>query len=120
MSGAIDIEPGEALYTIEATEYPAAAPEGAVEDLMRVLGFVADERHAQDIQHGGPSHDDTHTPAVWEDLIREHAYRLTDGDGPNQDYRARLIKIAALAVAAVQSWDRPPAAIRPTNETGGV
>lgn len=102
-----DIEPGEALYSIEAVDYPAGMPDGSIEHLMEILGFVADHRYFQDLQHGGPAHDDTHQPHEWEDLLRLHCYRLVDClMQPNDDYPDRLLKIAAIAVAARQSWER--------------
>lgn len=70
---------------------------------------VIAERAAQDQQWGGPAHDDQHSPVIWEEVIASHVMRLTK-DGidcaPADDYRQRLIKIAAVAVAAAQSWDR--------------
>jgi len=68
---------------------------------------VAMERAAQDRQWGGPEHDDAHRERDWEDILHKHAYRLVDCLGEaSPDYRQRLIKIAALAVAAIQAHDR--------------
>ncbi|MDA8230369.1 MAG: hypothetical protein M0006_03430 [Magnetospirillum sp.] len=109
---AIDIEPGEPLYAIEATEYPTDMPAGSIEHLMHVLGLVADHRYFQDMQWGGPAHDDGHTPIDWELIFGSHIRRLTDYDGnPTEDYPARLLKIAAVAVAAYQAWDRAQARV---------
>ena len=99
---AIDIE-GDDDATNKAAELVNGMPE--------IFQAIIAERHAQDQQWGGLEHDDGHRPHVWENLIISHASRLTerimDEFGHSApDYRQRLVKIAALAVAAVQSWDR--------------
>jgi len=102
------IEPGEVLYALEATDYPADMPDGSIEHLMEILGLIADHRYFQDIQWGGPDHDDHHKPDHWELILRGQVYRLTQANGgdPEDDYPDRLLKVAAIAVAARQSWDR--------------
>lgn len=79
--------------------------------LPDIFTKIAAERCAQDIQWGGVDHDDQHMPEDWEDVLRNHVMRLNIFDGaggliPATDYRQRLIKIAAVACAAAQSWDR--------------
>lgn len=98
-------------FALEAIMYPPEQPEADTVDLVRVLQEIADERWRQDRQWGGPQHDDGHGPEVWEDLLRQHVTRLNvfDGKGglvPAPDYRQRLVKVAALALAAAQVWDR--------------
>jgi hypothetical protein len=71
---------------------------------------IDDERSRQDEQWGGAEHDDEHDADEWESVIVKHANRLT-GSGvcdrvASPDYRARLIKIAAIAIAAIESFDR--------------
>ena len=66
-----------------------------------VLAEVSDEREHQDRQWGGPSHDDQHQIADFAEFVKHQLSRMT-----GQDCRARYIKIAALAVAAVESIDR--------------
>lgn len=70
-----------------------------------VLQEVVSERAAQDEEWGGPSHDDTHTQFHWTKFIREHADRSVRGQA-RDDFRQQMIRVAALAVAAVQSFDR--------------
>jgi hypothetical protein len=97
----------ESLYILEAADWPEIQPEDETNSLLSALEQVATERYHQDLQHGGPGHDDTHSPAEWYGLIRTHAAQmLSSCDQPAPDYPDRLIKIAALAVAARQSWDR--------------
>lgn len=92
-----------------------ARAETSVECLPDILTQVTAERCNQDIQWGGAEHDDEHTPLDWEAALDDHVRRLTVGVSgetyvityaPAPDYRERLIKIAALACAAAQSWDR--------------
>lgn len=78
-----------------------------VNDMPNIIQRIVAERARQDQQWGGPEHDDGHGPRVWEDILSDHVTRLTDVSGdPATDYRDRMVKIAAIAVAAVQTWDR--------------
>jgi beta-xylosidase len=73
-----------------------------------ILRDIADERFAQDSKWGGAAHDDTHSRHDWIDLIDHHLDRCI-GLVNNHDhvgYRKQLIRVAALAVAAVESFDR--------------
>ena len=75
--------------------------------LPDIFTQIAGKRCQQDIKWGGADHDDQHDPIDWEIFIKDQIVRLTDGRGqPMPEYRARLINIAALACAAMQSWDR--------------
>lgn len=76
-----------------------------------VLAEVAEERDRQDAKWGGPTHDDTHSPADFCSFIREHEARaeaalkglpIREFD----DYRRQMLRVAALAVAALEQWDR--------------
>jgi len=60
------------------------------------------ERKRQDHQWGGPTHDDEHFEENWENWIIDFA----KGDRGPSSHRDRMIRIAALAVAAIQSNDR--------------
>ena len=70
----------------------------------RALTDVLSERHRQDLKWGGPEHDDEHVPTEWKKFIEA---RL--GYGLNvrlKPYRQRMVEIAALAIAALESFDR--------------
>lgn len=69
----------------------------------RVLAEVREEREAQDVQWGGPEHDDGHTITDWQRFLHERVLRLGDAGVSDRDL---LIQVAALAVAAVESYDR--------------
>lgn len=80
-------------------------------------GIVLDifaERDRQDAQWGGPDHDDSHSARDWLVYVNkqvETAIGETLSDDTTQlvdpeHYRQRMVKIAALAVAAIESLDR--------------
>lgn len=77
-------------------------------DFDAVIADVIARRKAQDTEHGGPAHDDTHYYYDWCSFIgkfRERAY----GAGMNSQwecYEDAMIDIAALAIAAIQSSRR--------------
>jgi hypothetical protein len=58
---------------------------------------IRQERERQDTKWGGPTHDDLHTLYVWREIIREQL------NSHWLQHRERLIRIAAVAVAAVES-----------------
>lgn len=66
------------------------------------------ERARQDDKWGGPDHDDQHTTAEFVQLIEDYAgwARTMAGMNSHDKARKRLIQVAALAVAAVESIDR--------------
>lgn len=73
---------------------------------------VSEERSAQDAQWGGEPHDDGHAPLEWMGFVERQAMgaRMALADKPEEDHygtvRKRLIKIAALAIAGIESIDR--------------
>ncbi len=89
---------------------------GSAEQRVIAEQIIA-ERHAQDEQWGGETHDDGHAERDWLDFIRDHekrarkaAHRLNNDAGfvgvHADEYRKQMIEIAALAMAAVESHDR--------------
>lgn len=70
-----------------------------------VLDEVAAERRRQDQLWGGEAHDDRHTPYDWFTYLQKQLNRFRVHKNWS-DKRERLIKIAALAVAAIESGDR--------------
>lgn len=73
-----------------------------------VYDDVVQEREYQDAKWGGPEHDDTHTSKEFLDFIDRKIRRANHEWFIQQDkeVRKKLIQIAALAVAAVESIDR--------------
>ena len=66
------------------------------DDVGQFIIEVLGERVLQDNQWGGTAHDDLHNHKDWRSYIR---YQLR-ADGP---FEKRLIKVAALAMAAFES-----------------
>lgn len=71
-------------------------------DAARHIGAIYAERIRQDMEWGGPHRDDEHTILDW----CKHVQKQINRASVNNDARKRLIKIAALAVAALESMDR--------------
>lgn len=88
----------------------AASIAGRFNGVERVVLDVMAERDRQDAQWGGPVHDDTHNVFDWTRYIEQQIAKLGDlpeGQLPTpEDARFRLVKIAALAFAAIESHDR--------------
>jgi hypothetical protein len=75
----------------------------------RIIAEFMVERIRQDMQWGGPHHDDTRKEWDWCAYIEKqnflaNAKSLTDKG--RDSWRRRMIKIGALALAAVESYDR--------------
>lgn len=73
-----------------------------------VLAEVLEERRRQDAKWGGLDHDDEHDWWDWDRFIGEHLDRArhVNNDSDWDVRRKQLIRVAALAVAAVESMDR--------------
>lgn len=70
----------------------------------RIIAEIKAERAAQDAQWGGADHDDRHGMEEFAEFIDGQLTKCAHGRSPNS--RERFIKIAALALAAVESHDR--------------
>lgn len=75
---------------------------------QKVLEQIRQERDRQDQKWGGPIHDDEHVTADFVQLIEDYAgwARVMAGMNSPDKARKRLVQVAALAVAAVESIDR--------------
>lgn len=77
-----------------------------------ILAEIDAERDRQDVTWGGPEHDDEHVPDNWSAFIEEHCFKaLTALPHDRATYRRRMVEVAALAVAALESEDRRGVAI---------
>ncbi len=76
--------------------------------LDQLLEEVRLERERQDGKWGGAKHDDSNGPEHWRDMI--HAYTNWSWSmfrmGSRDKWRRRMIQVAALALAWVESEDR--------------
>ncbi len=80
---------------------------------MDIYAEIRSERDRQDEKWGGPAHDDQESGIAWTDYITRYAawagmMWLMGGDKMPK-YRHRMMQIAALAVAACESYDRTEA-----------
>lgn len=66
---------------------------------------ITEERNKQDAKWGGPDHDDQHGYLDWLMYIIQHVGKASLAIS-RATYRYQLIRIAALAVAAVEAFDR--------------
>ena len=102
---------------------------------MAILGpELLKRREEQDASHGGPEHDDTHTPEDWCRFIHDYAYRarlaalqgseVSDSLVPvvlepdHAEYENRMLDVAALAISAIQSSRRRNHPMRWTPQEG--
>ena len=85
------------VFTIEMPETRAKA-----------LADVETERARQDAYWGGPVHDDNHSATEWCLILNARLGKASEAaiDRDFPEARRRLIQIAAVAVAAVESLDR--------------
>lgn len=63
------------------------------------------ERTSQDKKWGGPAHDDTHLESDWCRYIATHNDLALENDSHGH-FRKQMIRVAALAVAAIEWYDR--------------
>lgn len=80
--------------------------------LTRTRDIWADirrERRRQDSKWGGPDHDDRHSPGDWIRFIVKHLGRCAADTIDGLSFRQHMVRIAALAVAAIEACDRQEA-----------
>ncbi len=89
-------------------ETMAAAIFAMVDAITDIFAEVAIERAFQDAKSGGPEHDDRHTVSDWAAIIdaRVALVERASNFDKSAGARRRLLQVAALAVAAIQSIDR--------------
>jgi hypothetical protein len=80
-------------------------------DIQAILFAIEDERKRQDEMWGGPTHDDEHVRRRWlDDIIIGWFIRKARGfshlDSDALKFEENMVKVAALAVAAIQSSRR--------------
>jgi hypothetical protein len=72
--------------------------------MREIIDAIVEERWRQDGKWGGPAHDDQHDYGDWQAFIIEHAKKMMKY-GPDE-FEVEAVKIAALAIAAIQSSRR--------------
>lgn len=80
---------------------------------LGILEEIDAERLAQDRQWGGPSHDDGHNCNDWIAIMVRHLGLAASDEGAEcgERFRRQLIRMAALAIAATESFDRKVSAL---------
>lgn len=75
-----------------------------------IFGEISAERRRQDEEWGGSAHDDSHELFEWGEFIRKQNNAAIGNFSKPQEFEARMVKVAALAVAAIESSrrQRPP------------
>jgi hypothetical protein len=71
-----------------------------------IFGEITRERAAQDEQWGGPTHDDSHDRHEWCEYIRKQNNHAVSSAHNATVFEARMVKVAALALAAIESSRR--------------
>jgi hypothetical protein len=82
-----------------------SANQKSEDDTVRICAELAGERERQNDKWGGPDHDLQHGPRDWGAFITEHLGKALSANQP-QNYRRRMLQVAALAVAAIETLDR--------------
>lgn len=77
----------------DMTDGPAPSPRD-------IFNALLERREDQDRKWGGPEHDDRHTEVDWIQLIEVYS------TGDSRDFEDRMLDVAALAFAAIQSQAR--------------
>lgn len=72
----------------------------------RIYDEIREEREAQDKKHGGPENDDKYNSNDWVAFIAKHAGQAMRRPWNRKVFRRQMIRVAALAVAAVEWCDR--------------
>lgn len=76
-------------------------------NLRTILREIEIERHyGQDRKWGGAKHDDEHTDRDWVFYITKHLGKAVTWPFNAGVFRKQMIRVAALAVAAIQALDR--------------
>lgn len=81
--------------------------------MASVLRDVAAERFKQ-LQKWSPEHDVEHTPSDWVNLRADYEGRALDPEPDATTIRDSLVKVAALALAQVEAFDRVVAQVQST------
>lgn len=73
--------------------------------VIQILEEIHAERLHQDQKWGGPEHDDQHNFFQWMLFICNRSCKPIEHHNP-ESIRRHLVEIAALAVAAIEAFDR--------------
>lgn len=97
-------ELGKALHRCSVLETKVARETTPQPDWIDVQVML--ERQQQDLQWGGPEHDDGHSDRDWADFIVHQIQRMAQESGRVPSAAPRAIKIMAMCRAWLESMDR--------------
>lgn len=90
-------------------------------DQQAIIAEIVLERIQQDAEHGGPEKDDQHSENDWLAILMRHV-GLAASDEAKIDlarFRRQMIRVSALALAAVESIDRKAGKTTTLEKTAG-
>ena len=93
----------------QATESRSPRAPSSDSDVFNIGYEIGLERARQDKQWGGPEHDDSHDALDWSRYIKKFLGKAENcifGASDWNGYERNMVKVAALAVAAIQSKRR--------------
>lgn len=74
---------------------------------IEICRAISTERLAQDKQWGGAEHDDQHRSADWATYVSKQTKPIREmssfSPASAEEFEERMVKVAALAIAAIQS-----------------
>jgi hypothetical protein len=73
---------------------------------------IKKERKAQDKKWGGPGHDDRHTSHDWVSYLTKHVGKAVMFPWDKTLFRNQMVRVAAVAVAAIEWCDRDEIRLR--------
>lgn len=74
--------------------------------IEKIIGDIDKERTKQDDKWGGPSHDNMHNSHDWVAFITKHLGKAVMWPWDGEKFRKQMVRVAALAVAAIAWYDR--------------
>lgn len=113
LGGGLVAVPGQAILSVVPAEDEDQPGDGVRDDddddddgdddpycPALLVGEIREERRYQDDKHGGPDFDDMHNDDAWAGIIKTYA------EDESKTFRDRMVKVASVAVAAIQAEDR--------------
>jgi hypothetical protein len=90
-----------------------------------IFNEIEAERHAQDQKWGGPDHDDRHGSYDWVAFVARDLGLAVTRPWDAGEFRRRMLRVASLAVAAIEWADRAEArgtgdTVDPSSGEGGA
>lgn len=73
---------------------------------LKVIWEIVAERRRQDELWGGAAHDDQHNDEDWHQILDHYLSRVKFAARFTGNNREELVKLAAVAAAAIESYDR--------------